>query len=55
MNFRHDLARGGWVIEEPVSRAGDHVEFRAEMDCVVGLSNGPLDVIAPCNAYHCTP
>jgi uncharacterized protein YcgI (DUF1989 family) len=55
MNFRHDLGRGGWVIEEPVSKPGDYVEFRAEMDCVVGLSNCPLDVIAPCNAYHCTP
>ena len=47
VNVQHDLARGGWVIEEP--------EFCAEMDCVVGLSNCPLDVIAPCNAYHCTP
>jgi uncharacterized protein YcgI (DUF1989 family) len=31
------------------------VEFRAEMDCIVGLSNCPLDVLVPCNAYHCTP
>jgi uncharacterized protein YcgI (DUF1989 family) len=55
MNYRHDCARGRWVIGEPVSKPGDYVEFRAEMDCIVGLSNCPLDVLAPCNAYHCTP
>ena len=55
MNYAHDCARGRWVIGEPVSRAGDYVEFRAEMDLVIGLSNCPLDVLAPCNGYHCTP
>ena len=25
------------------------------MDLIVGLSNCPLDVLAPCNGYHCTP
>jgi uncharacterized protein YcgI (DUF1989 family) len=25
------------------------------MDLLVGLSNCPMDVLAPCNAYHCTP
>jgi hypothetical protein len=43
------------VIGEPVSRPGDYIEFRAEMDCIVGFSNCPLDALAPCNAYHCTP
>jgi uncharacterized protein YcgI (DUF1989 family) len=43
------------VIGEPVSKPGDFIEFRAEMVCIVGLSNCPLDVLAPCNAYHCTP
>ena len=46
---------GRWVIGEPVSRPGDYVEFRAEMDVIVGLSNCPLDVLSPCNGYHCTP
>jgi hypothetical protein len=55
MNYHHDCARGRWIIGEPVSKPGDHVEFRAEMDLVVGLSNCPLDALAPCNAYHCTP
>lgn len=55
MNYHHDCARRRWVIAAPVSRPGDYIEFRAEVDCLVGLSNCPLDVLAPCNAYHCTP
>ena len=55
MKYEHDCARGRWVIGEPVSKTGDYVEFRAEMDCLVGLSNCPLDVLVPCNAYRCTP
>jgi uncharacterized protein YcgI (DUF1989 family) len=55
MSYRHDCARERWVIGEPVSRPGDYVEFRAEMDLIVGLSNCPLDVMNPCNGYHCTP
>jgi uncharacterized protein len=55
MNYQHDCARGRWVIGEPVSRPGDYVEFRAEMDLIVGLSNCPLDVLNPCNGYKCTP
>lgn len=55
MNYHHDCTRGRWVIGEPVSKPGDYIEFRAEMDCIVGLSNCPLDALAPCNAYRCTP
>lgn len=55
MNYHHDCARGRWVIEEPVTRPGDYIEFRAEMDCLVGLSNCPEDVLTPCNAKRCTP
>ena len=55
MNYHHDCAQGRWVIGEPVSKPGDYVDFRAEMDCIVGLSNCPLDVLVPCNGYHCTP
>ena len=55
MKYEHDCARGRWVIGEPVSKPGDYIEFRAEMDCIVGLSNCPLDALAPCNAYRCTP
>ncbi len=55
MNYHHDCERKWWVTEEPVSKAGDYIEFRAEMDCLVGLSNCPQDILNPCNAYHCTP
>ena len=55
MHYLHDPAEGRWLIEEPSSRPGDYVEFRAEMDCLVGLSNCPEDTITMCNARHCTP
>jgi len=55
MNYRHDCAQGRWIIGEPVSKPGDYIEFEAMMDVLVGLSNCPMDVLAPCNAYHCTP
>jgi uncharacterized protein YcgI (DUF1989 family) len=42
MNFHHDCAKGHWVIADGVSKAGDYVEFAAEMDCIVALSNCPL-------------
>ena len=44
MNIEHDVAAGEWRIKEPVSRPGDYIEFRAEMDCIVALSNCPFDV-----------
>jgi len=55
MNFVHDCAAGRWWIKEPVNEPGDYVEMRAEMDVLVGLSNCPLDVMVPCNAFKCTP
>lgn len=55
MNYQHDCSEGRWRIEEPVSKPGDYIEFRAEMDCLVGLSNCPEDVLTQCNAKNCTP
>lgn len=55
MNCHHDCARNCWVTDEPVSRAGDYIEFRAEMDCLAAFSNCPQDVLNACNGYHCTP
>ena len=52
MNYHHDCARGCWVIGEPCSRPGDYIEFRAEMDCIVGFSNCPN---VECNAGRCKP
>jgi uncharacterized protein YcgI (DUF1989 family) len=54
MNYTHDCLRHQWVIGEPVSRAGDYVEFLEEMDCLVALSACPHDV-GPCNAGKSTP
>lgn len=55
MNYQHDCERGRWVIEEPVSKPGDYIEFRAEMDLLVAFSNCPEDLLTNCNAKHCTP
>ncbi len=55
MDYHHDCERKRWVIGEPVTKPGDYIEFRAEMGLIVGLSNCPLDVLAPCNGYKCTP
>jgi uncharacterized protein YcgI (DUF1989 family) len=41
------------VICEPASRAGDHIDLRAEMDCIVGLTACPED-LSDCNGRHCT-
>jgi uncharacterized protein YcgI (DUF1989 family) len=55
MNYHHDCDRRRWVIDEPVSKPGDYIELRAEMDCLVGLSNCPEDRLTDCNARNCTP
>lgn len=55
MNYRHSCAERRWIIDYPVSKPGDYIEFEAVMDCLVGMSNCPLDALAPCNAYKCTP
>jgi len=52
MNYHHDCAKGYWVIEDPTSRPGDYIEFKAEMDCIVGLSNCPNE---HCNGGRNTP
>ena len=54
MNYHHDCKEGRWHIGEPVSKPGDYIEFEALMDCLIGLSNCPLDVMNPCNGYNCT-
>ena len=55
MNYHHDCDLGHWVIGKPVSKPGDYVELEAFMDCLVAISNCPMDVISPVNNYHCTP
>jgi uncharacterized protein YcgI (DUF1989 family) len=55
MNYQHDCEQGRWVIKAPVTKPGDYIEFRAEMDLLVGLSNCPMDVLSDCNGGVCTP
>ena len=45
---------GSWSIVEPASNPGDHIDFRAEMDLLVALSNCPQD-LNPCNAGRLKP
>lgn len=55
MNLEHSCTEGRWVTKEPVTKPGDYIEFKAEMDCLVAFSNCPEDMLTPCNGYHCTP
>ena len=47
-------ADGSFKILAPVSRPGDRVTFRAEMDCVIALSACPVDML-PLNGPDCKP
>lgn len=47
-------ASGAWTIATPISKPGDYVDLRAEMDCVVALSNCPQD-LNPCNDGQLKP
>jgi uncharacterized protein YcgI (DUF1989 family) len=41
-------------VEKPLSKAGDYIELRAEMDLVVAISACPC-AESLCNGYKCTP
>jgi len=47
-------ADGGLAFDPPVSRAGDYVDLRAEIDCVVAFSACPQDIL-PINGTACAP
>ena len=47
-------ADGGVGFEPPVSKPGDYVALRAEMDCVVAFSACPQDMV-PINGADCVP
>lgn len=55
MNYIHDCSLHQWVCELPVSRAGDYVEFRADMDCLVAISVCPMEHWYNVNAGKSTP
>ena len=49
------VASGGELsFQPPVSRAGDYVLLRAEMDCLVAFSACPQDMV-PINGVDCVP
>ena len=45
---------GSVSFEPPVSRPGDHLTLRAEMDCIVVFSACPQDIV-PINGVDCVP
>ena len=53
--FQHTVITPDWRLEtrEPLSKAGDFVEFRAETDCLVALTACPQDQ-NPCNGWRIT-
>jgi len=47
--------RAGTLVSHPASsQAGDFIEFRAELDCLVVLSSCPMDIV-PISAGGITP
>jgi uncharacterized protein YcgI (DUF1989 family) len=51
LTFKPD---GAMRLEEPLSRPGDFIDLRAQMDSIVAISNCPQDK-NPCNAFKPTP
>ncbi len=47
-------ADGNWSIQAPKSKAGDHIDFRAEMDLIAAFSNCP-QIYNACNAFRLKP
>jgi len=41
-------------LEEPLSKPGDYIVLRAEMDVIIAISNCPQDR-NPCNGFNPTP
>ena len=52
MKYPHNCEKGHFEILDPVSRPGDYIEFRAEMNCLVAFSNCPYEA---CAGGKCTP
>ena len=46
--------KGDLKVGEPLSKAGDHIELRAEMDLIIAVAACSVDE-SKCNAYGCKP
>ncbi len=51
LTFQSD---GSMKLQEPLSKPGDYIDMRSEMDCIIAISNCPQDK-NPCNAFNPTP
>lgn len=47
-------ANGKITVDESLSKAGDFIELRAEMDLIIAISACPVEE-SKCNGYQCTP
>jgi uncharacterized protein YcgI (DUF1989 family) len=45
---------GKITVEKPLSKAGDYIDLRAEMDLIIAVSACPCSESA-CNGFKCTP
>ena len=55
MNCYRDTQEKRWVYLEPIIKPGDYIEFRAEVDCLVGMSNCPEDTLSDTNCRTSAP
>ena len=55
MNCYRDVENQRWVYLEPITEPGDYIEFRAEMHCLVGMSNCPEDTLSDTNCRTSAP
>ena len=55
MNTQPDPETRVMRIHQPVTRPGDSISIRAEIDLLAAMSTCPMDVLAPTNSYHITP
>ncbi len=55
MNYPYVVEKGGFVIADPITKPGDYIEMRAEMDVLCAFANCPEDACTACNSGECTP
>jgi hypothetical protein len=51
LTFQSD---GSMKLQEPLSKSGDYIDLKAEMDCMIAISNCPQDR-NPCNGFNPSP